>query len=77
MHSRVMCLLGIGETSLKDLFFYVLSPVSMSMLTVAGEGRFPKTKAALKNKLKIEVSTRNAAVDINIVDGCATWYHIR
>ena len=30
----------------------------------------------MKNKLKIEVSKRNSAVDVIIVDGCAALYHI-
>ena len=76
IYPRVVCLLSIGQVSLEDMFFYELSPVPMSMFTVTGEGRFPKKKAALKNKLKIEVSKINFTIDVIIVDGCAALYHI-
>ena len=46
------------------------------MFTVTGEGRFPKNKAALKNKLKIKVSKRNSIIDLIIGDGYAALYHI-
>ena len=68
--------MSVGQISLEDLFLYDLSPVPKSMFTVTGEGRFPKNKAALKNKLKIEVSKRNSTIDVIIVDGCAALYHI-
>ena len=76
LYSRVMCLLSAGQISLEDLFFYELSPVSKSMFTVKGEQRFPKNKAALKNKVKIEVSKTNSTIDVIIVDVCAPLYHI-
>ena len=76
MHSRVMCLLSVGQISLEDLFFYELSPVPLSMFTVKEEGRFLKNKAALKIKLKIEVSKRNATADLINVDGCAALHYI-
>ena len=36
-----------------------------------GEGRYPTSKADLKNALKVEVSTRKIVPDAIIIDGCA------
>ena len=75
MHLRVMCLLSVSQISLEELFFYELPPVPLSMSTVTEEGRLKKKNtAALKNKIKIEVSKRNAAVDLTNVDGCVELY---
>lgn len=39
----------------RRFFFFELSRVPKSIITVAKEERFPNNKAVLKNKLKIEV----------------------
>ena len=35
----------------------------------SGEGRYPKSKAVLKNKLKVEVSVQGVEIDVAVVDG--------
>ena len=35
----------------------------------SGEGRHPKSKAVLKNKLKVEVSVQGVEIDVVVVDG--------
>ena len=58
------------------IFFFELLLIPKSTITVTKEERFPNNKAVLKNKLKIEVSKRNATIHITVVDGCAALYHI-
>ena len=48
-----------------------LAPVPTGLFKDTGEGRYPTSKAVLKNALKVEVSTRTIVPDAIIIDGCA------
>ena len=69
--SRVMYLLSAGHIQIDDLFKYELAPVPTALFKDTGEGRYPTSKADLKNALKVEVSTRNISPDAIVIDGCA------
>ena len=69
--SRVMYLLPAGHIQMEDLFKYELAPVPAALFKDTGEGRYPTSKAVLKNALKVEVSTRTIVPDAIIIDGCA------
>ena len=56
--SQVLYLVGNQQTEFSTIFNYKLAPVPTSMFQDAGEERFSKTKLALKNTLKAEVSVR-------------------
>ena len=56
---------------MEDLFRYELAPVPAALFKDTGEGRYPTSKAVLKNALKVEVSTRTIVPDTIIIDGCA------
>ena len=64
-----MCFSSVGQISLEDLFFYEFSPFPKAIFTVTPEVRFPKSKAALKNKLNL--LKRTSIMEVIIVDGCA------
>ena len=65
-----MYLLSAGHIQMEDLFKYELAPVPTTLFIDTGEGRYPTSKAVLKNALKVEVSTRTIVTDAIIVDGC-------
>ena len=67
--SRVLYMLGNNQLDFTTLFHYELSPVPTSMFHDSAEARYLKSKAVLKNKLKVEVSVRGVAVDVVVVDG--------
>ncbi|MEM7297990.1 MAG: hypothetical protein AAF391_06960, partial [Bacteroidota bacterium] len=67
--SRVLYLLGTGQLEFNNLFDYELSPVPTSLFQDTGEPRFPTAKADLKNKMKIEVSSRGISNDAVLIDG--------
>ena len=69
--SRVMYLLSAGHFQMENLFKYGLAPVSTALFKDTGEGKYPTSKAVLKNALKVEVSTRTIVPDAIITDGCA------
>ena len=69
LFSRVMYLLGNQQLDFTTLFNYELSPVPTSMFHDSGDARYPKSKVVLKNKLKVEVSTRGVEVGAVVVDG--------
>ena len=46
--SRVIYLLSAGQIEIKDLFSYELSPVPTALFKDTGEGRYPTSKATLK-----------------------------
>lgn len=48
-----------------------LSPKPASMLDDNGNMKIAKTKSSLKNDLKVEVTVKNAHVDVTFLDGCA------
>ena len=66
-----MYLLSAGHIQMGDLFKYELAPVPAALFKDTGEGGYPTSKAALKNALKVEVSTRTIVPDAIITDGCA------
>ena len=71
---RVMHLLSAGHIQMEDLFKYKLAPVPTALFKATGEGRYPTSKAVLKNALKVGVSTRTTVPDAIIIDGCAMLY---
>ena len=66
-----MYLLPPGLIQWEDLFKYELAPVPTALFKDTGEGRYPTSKAILKNALKDKVSTRTIVPDAIIIDGCA------
>ena len=69
--SKVMYLLSAGHIQMEDLFKYELAPVPTALFKDTGEGRYPTSKAVLKNALKVEVSIITIVPDAVIIDGCA------
>ncbi len=53
-----------------SLMAYELSPVPTSMFDNNGNMRIAKSKADLKNVLKVEVTGRHVDVDVSFLDGC-------
>ena len=66
-----MYLLSAGHIQMEDLFKYEVAPVPTALFKDTGEGRYPTSKAVLKNALKVEVSTRTIVPDAIMIDGCA------
>ena len=56
--SLVLYLLGMDQLDFKHLFDYEFAPVPTSLFKDTGEPRFTSSKATLKNKIKVEVSSR-------------------
>ena len=69
--SRAIYLLSADQIQIKYLFTYELALVPTSLFKDTGEGRYPTSKAVLKNALKIEVSVRNIFPDAILIDGHA------
>ena len=67
--SRVLYLLGMDHLDFTTLFNYELAPVPTSLFKDTGEPRFTSSKATLKNKIKVEVSSRGIVNDVVLVDG--------
>ena len=67
--SRVLYLLGVHQLDLSTRFDYELAPVPTSFFKDTGEARYTSSKAVLKNKLKVEISSRGLKPDAVIVDG--------
>ena len=67
-----------GQRSLyaDSIISHALSPYPMSMFDADGQMREAKTKANLKNAIKVEVSNRDAEndVDASFLDGCAVLW---
>ena len=59
---------------MEDIFNYELSPIPTSLFKNTGEPRYPKNKSDLKNKLKVEISSRGTTPDSVFIDGCAALY---
>ena len=53
-----------------------LSPYPASMFDKAGNMKQAKTKATLKNSLKVEMSGRNVTYQVALLDGCAVLWVI-
>lgn len=58
----------------KNLMAHELAPRPASMFDDSGTMKVAKTKAVLKNMLKVEVARRNAEVDASFLDGCAVLW---
>ena len=67
--SRVTYLLSMNQLDFKILFNYELAPTPTSMFKDTGEARYTKSKADMKNTLKVEVSSRTVKPDAIIIDG--------
>ena len=72
-----MYLLPPGLIQWEDLFKYELAPVPKALFKDTGEGRYPTSKAILKNALKDKVSTRTIVPDAIIIDGCAIFFIVQ
>ncbi|PIK51925.1 hypothetical protein BSL78_11180 [Apostichopus japonicus] len=74
IYARAMGLQS-GPRSLdaNSIMAHELSPYPTSMFDADGQMREAKTKASLKNAMKVEVSSRNAetGVEASFLDGCA------
>ena len=76
IYARAMALQNsIRDFDTKNLMTYELSPVPTSMFTENGM-RISTTKSTLKDKLKIECSSRQVTVDATFLDGCAVLWVI-
>ena len=73
---RALLALSTHQVSLDDMFSHELSSVPVSLFDEAGEPRYPGNKAALMNKLKIEVSSRGITPDTIIIDGGGMLHHL-
>ena len=58
----------------KNLMAHELSPRPASMFDDSGVIKVAKTKAVLKNDMKVEVAWRHVAVDASFLDGCAVLW---
>ena len=67
--SRVLYLVGNKQLDFSKIFNHELAPFPTSLFKDSGEGRYPKSKSVLKNKLKFEVSSRLVTPDAVIIDG--------
>ena len=67
--SRVLYLLGIDQLDFTNLFNNELAPVPTALFNDIGEPRLTSSKATLKNKIKVEVSSRGVENDAVLVDG--------
>ena len=67
--SQVLYLLGMDQLDFKNLFDYELAPVPTSLFKDTGEPRFTSSKTTLKNKIKVEVSSRGIVNDAILIDG--------
>ena len=64
------------QSGQRSLDAHGLSPYPTSMLDADGQMREAKTKANLKNAIKVEVSSRDAENDVHasFLDGCAVLW---
>ena len=67
--SRVIYLLGVHQLDFSTLFDYELAPVPTSLFEDTDDVYLASPKAVLKNKLKVEISSRGLKPDAVIVDG--------
>ncbi|KAG0710302.1 hypothetical protein GWK47_023103 [Chionoecetes opilio] len=72
IYSRVMGLVSSRDIDLKELFSHELAPVPTSMFEDNGDMRITKSKSSLKQKLRLEQSSRILpAPETTVIDGCA------
>ena len=57
IYSRLMCMMNSRDLDLEDMFSHELAPISTSIFDEMREMRITTTKATLKNKIKVEMST--------------------
>ena len=69
--SPVLYLLGVNQLDFSTLFDYELAPVPTSLFKDTGEARYISSMAVLKNKLKVEISSRGLKPEAGIVNGCS------
>ena len=67
--TRILYLLSANQFDLEDVCNYELAPFPTSIFGDSGEPRFAKSKSLLKNKLKVQVSSRNIKPDAVVIDG--------
>ena len=72
--SWVIYLLSANQIDL-DVFNYELAPFPTSIFEDSGEPRFTKSKSVLKNKLKVQVSSRNIKPDPVVTYGGGMLYY--
>ncbi|KAG0722059.1 hypothetical protein GWK47_045188 [Chionoecetes opilio] len=71
IYSRVMGLMSSRDIDLKELFSHELAPVPTSMFEDNGDMRITKSKSSLKQKLRLEQSSRILpAPETTVIDGC-------
>ena len=70
LFARVIFLLSLGQIEFEDLFEFELSPLPTSLCCETEEPRYTKAKSVMKNKLKVEISSRLVKVNVVVIDGC-------
>ena len=81
IYSRVIGLQASSrDVDFHDVMSCELSPVPTALFDESGDMRISKSKAALKNQTKVEVSAKHATLEetCTVIDGCAllwipTW----
>ena len=68
--SRVLYINSTYKIKINDLFSYEIVPIPTVLFEHNSEGRYPTSKADLKNVLKVEVLMRNIP-EATMIDGCA------
>ena len=74
--SRVLLLLGTNQIEFDDIFDYELAAVPTSLFDESGLARYPKNKADLMNKLKVEESSRCIKPEVTVIDGGGLLYQV-
>ena len=72
--SRVPYLNSTHKIKINDLFSYELLPIPTVLFKYTSEGRYPTSKADMKNVLKVEVLVRNIIPEATMIDGCAMMH---
>ena len=72
----VLYLNSTHKIKITGLFSYELAPTLIALFIETGEGRYPTSKANLKDVLKVELSMRNIIPEATLIDGCATMHSI-
>ena len=76
IYTRVIGLQQSRDLNIKEVLSYELSAVPTALFDEHGDMR-SQTKATLKTKLQVEVSSRRINLpDAIIIDGCALWWSV-
>jgi len=76
IYTRVIGLQQSRDLNIKEVLAYELSAFPPALFHVNGDMR-SQTKATLKTKLQVEVSTRHTnSPDVIIIDGCAMFWTV-